>query len=379
MNRSDTGNHDIKRSENVAVEPLRQGFRVEFSDLLRVLYGGSEENGADVQHVILGALHADDRDLLAKLGSDEVMKSLAESAVTKLFLEYPKDRQEIVSKFTDAVKCGEDTFRPEDTSFAEEFREGNYKSPRVDQDDWWVNGAHQFVQGREFFNGKTLKFVNECLAPLLAKAKCGDIDAYMVDDPYSARDKIEEYRVKVEEYKRAVAAGDDGKDAIYSEVKKLGREFLLMRHADKPIASFIESTAGDEKSLSFLGILHGSLAMDLNELLEDDEGKNRRVVKMNIAKNFESYKDDYGIQQLRNKVHSFVPEFGEDPPNLVYLVEEGVCLTTKNTPQYVKDAFEAKGIELVPMEQLCSQNMVEKQTLIAQEIETKDLSLDAFV
>ncbi len=353
MSRSDTRAQDTEESKNVAVRPLEHGFSMELPDLLAILYGGSEKDGVDVQHIIMGALHADNVELTTRLGSDSIIKSLAENAVMNLFLEYPHDRQELVNEFFGAAKC--DVKEMENGSFAEEFREGKHKE---DWDDWSLPGATT--------KAETLKFLDECLVPLMVKANCGGIKTHMADDPYAAIVKLSEYAAAVE----------------YDDKMRLGQEFLLMRHSDKPLALFIENTAGDEKSLSVVGILHGSLAKDLDELLTDDSGKKRRVLKMDVAANFEAYKQEYGVKQLEERVHPFVSNFGEDPPDLVYLAEEGVCLTTENTPQYVKDVLESKGIMLTPIGELYSQNTVNEESLVAQETETKDdksLSLNAFV
>lgn len=353
MSRSDTRNQDTQVLKNVAVKPLEHGFRMELSDLMGVLYSGSDKGGADVQHIIMGTFHTYNKELYAKLGSDEVVKSLAENAVMNLFLEYPKDRQPLVSAFLDAAQCGEEV---EPGSFAEEFREGKIKSFFNDPDDWDVPGAKS--------NSDTIKFVNESLIPFIVKAKCGGIESYMVDDQRAAK-------IKLAEYDAAVKKGD------VSEYMKLGKEFLLMRHEDVDIASLTNKEAGDEKSLTVLGMAHGSLAKDLDELLAGENGE-RRVLKIDVAANFEVYRDEYGATQLEGRMHRFVPEFGEDPPDLVYLAEEGMCLTTENTPQYVMDALESKGVKFVPVGDLYSQNMVNKEVLLAQE-DGKDLSLDAFV
>jgi len=361
VSKPDTRSQDAEKPDNDVVGALEQGFRMEFSDLMRVLYGSVEKGGADVQHVVMGSLHTQDRKIYELLGSDEVVRGMAESAVKNIFFELPKDsdRQEIVDEFLTAAKCEspESDYRP----FAKDFREKH-------GDDWDVE---PYSDEREYKDpeSRTIAFLNDCVAPLMVKAKCGGINAYVTDTTSASS-------AKLWAHERALERGDE------EAAVRLGREFLFLRHNNESLASLIESKAGDDKSFYFGGILRGLRNNDFEEFLKNESGEQRRVIKIDVVPNYRTYAKDFANDWLKNKVQAdYVPEFGEDPPDLVYLTEEGMCLTTNNTPQYVLDALKEKGIEYKAVEDLYGQNTADDQSLIAQETEAnegKGLTLGTF-
>jgi len=360
----DTRPQSGKEPVNVVVDALRHGFSMDLPKLLDTLYGD-----ANVQHVLfMNSYHAYDKGYYSELNRGEILKSLAENAVSNMFLELPKDRQNMVDEFQKAAKCGAPNL--DYKKFALDFREGNIVSSKMDKDDWGLTGSYKEVevdgQKQQVFTGETLDFIRGHVEPLLEQTARFGIKAYMTDDMAGS----DEYW----EYQSAYESGD--KEAYM----KAGREYILARYFDKPLASFIKNSAGDERSFITSGAAHGSRLNDFEEYLEGNADEHKRVIKIDVAPNYRAY-EQYG-RGIMNDMRKFVPEFGEDPPDLVYLIDEKMCLTTEKTPKYVLEALKNKGVEFKSIEQLYSQNTTVEQLLMAQGAETKennDLMLKAAV
>ncbi len=346
----------MEKTGNVATEALRQGFHMDLPELLGTLYGD-----ADVHHVLyMTVRHKYYEEYLGSLKRNDVLKSLAENAATDIFFELPKSRKNLVDSFQNAAKDGVSDSDYE--KFARDFQEGS--NPTSKDDDVALASAYREViedgKIKYVLTDETQSFLEDYLAPLLNRATRYGISAHLTDDGADS--------ALYWAQKEACEEENGGKDEPAC-VKAL-REFFLSRLPDEPEAVFIERTAGDGKTLISGGATHGSQKDDFEEHLEEYFGEKRRVIKIDVAPNYMIYDKIHG--EIVKSARRAVPEIGEDPPDLVYLTEEKMCLTTKNTPDYVLDALKQKGIEFTSLEKLYGQKDTDEQSFMAQNVEKKE-------
>ena len=349
---SKTGHPSSEQQENVAVEALRGGrggFRTGLSELFGTLYDAPEDGGAGVQHLIYrNTRHYYYSEYYGALKSDDVIETLAERHVMDVFLELGKDRQGMVNVFQNVAGSEAGLNKNDYKSFAMHLYEGN--DPTSTDDDRVHSrdrkGALEEKRATGTVSAQSLPFYTKYIAPLLDRTARSGIRVHLTDNG-------EEQSLR--QIFKDACEGQSGTD-VSSECNEARRNFYLARFDDREEAGFIADKAGDGRSIVCVGAGHGSRENDFEEFLERYAGKDdRRVITIDVAPNFEIY-EAYGQKLLTEKMRQALPELGDDPPDLVYLTEEKMCLTTKNTPDYVLDALIKKGIEFTLIDKLYAQS-----------------------
>ncbi len=320
---------------NAAVAPLRRGFRMDLHELLGTLYKSAGEGGADASHVLfMNVHHAHDKEYYAKLSENDVLKTLVENAVTDVFLELPRNRQGIVDEFNALAGAGDKKHAYE--RFVEDFRTNRTETP---YDDIIKPG---YKKGQETEDAR--HYIREVVAPLIERVKRYGMEAHLTDD---SRGSQEYWKYK------SVCDKTSGAECIQAK-----GDYLNARLDDAALAAFVDMKTKGGKAFISGGALHGARPDDLDEYLS--KGEDRRVFRIDSAPNFEIYAQKYGLGIL-NQARSCAEGFGDDPPDLVFLIKDNMFLTTSNTPQYVLDAIEKTGTEFMPIDKMLSKNIAKEE------------------
>jgi len=190
---------------------------------------------------------------------------------------------------------------------------------------------------------QTQNFLNNSVTPLLMQATRFGMDVNLLDpdngefekamrngarrDLIGTREEMRRLRENSDESSPAVAERLNELRTQYNEQREIyeaqQRAFLTARNDDLPQAERVNDVANGERSLILYGAAHGSRHSDFEESLEGG------AVKIDLALNREQYEQEYAAQLARYNGLGF--DFGEDPADLVYFIEEGVVATTSAT------------------------------------------------
>lgn len=338
-------NTDIK---NVVADALEQSYVGSFANGLRAIYGMAD-------NVILGITdHGDYDHTHNKIKEDDTMVALAESAVSQMFFELPIYRQNLIKKFQEAV--GNPDIEADAHSFAKHFENDDtiYMSRRIPS---W-----------NYSTAITYNYLKNYLAPILTKSEVAGIDVHAVDlkGAWFKKIDMDEECSEVKPAKKKFLESKDRYGIESLETEKSERKYheesaecsesskgyIIARHSDFNVAQTInglkERAINDPKkqdisdikkeqnSLIVMGAVHGSQKRDFEEYLDGD------TVKVDFPANYNAYIEKYGIEVIED-FNDLVPTIGEDPPDLVYLIDEGVWMTTTNTPKDIADLFQSSG------------------------------------
>ncbi len=301
---------------------LRDGYSVSFADVLRIGYGQAD-------NIVLGdSDHDDYRKIWGAMGESETVRAIAESGVSNMFLELPHFRNDLISEFQSQVRAGQDVdvaafgqrFEHEDNV---EFNKGRWRFGAQDE-------TQQFVQG--------------AVAPILeTTAQAGvavhPIDyengADLLDDRNAARIALVETRDQILRLREAGNSLDPSVQTRLAELRSkfdqqkqdymaAGLAYYNARHDDRNLAQTVNGISGGEKTLTLMGFVHGSRSNDFEEYLNGDS------IKIDVAVSRAAYEQNYARQM--DSLGAFNSDFGQDQPELVYLLDEGTVMTTDNTP-----------------------------------------------
>ena len=308
---------------------LRDGYSVSFADVLRIGYGQAD-------NIVLGdSDHDDYRKIWGAMGESETVRAIAESGVSNMFLELPHFRNDLISEFQSQVRAGQDVdvaafgqrFEHEDNV---EFNKGRWRFGAQDE-------TQQFVQG--------------AVAPILeTTARAGvavhPIDyengADLLDDRNAARIALIETRDEILRIREQGSSSDPSVQTRLAELRSqfdqqkqdymaAGLAYYNARHDDRNLAHTVNGISGGDKTLTLMGFVHGSRSNDFEEYLNGDS------IKIDVAVSRAAYEQNYARQM--DSLGQFNPAFGEDAPELVYLLDEGTVMTTVNTPPELVEAF----------------------------------------
>ena len=301
---------------------LRDSFRMAFPDVVRLGF-------SNVDHIVLGdSDHGDYRQVWDTLGSPETMAAVAESGAPHMFLELPYYRQGLVDEFQSKVAAGEAVNVGE---FAQRFEH---------EDDV----AHNISQWRFRTGEETQTFLQNSVAPLLVNATRFGVDVNMLDHENGrnqfearndARKAVIETRDEIVRIRDTENASDPSVAARLTQLRgqfqdqkaaymQSRLDYYSARFDDQNLAQTVNGVAQGQKSLTMLGFVHGSRLNDFEEYLQGG------ALKIDIATSRASYEQDYA--QRMDTINAVSPAFGNDPPELVYFIDEGVLATTVNTP-----------------------------------------------
>ena len=315
---------------------LRDGYSMSFSDVLRMGYSQAD-------NIVLGdSDHDDYHRIWGAMGESETVRAIAESGVSNMFLELPHFRDDLISEFQSQVRSGQDVdvaafgqrFEHEDNV---EFNKGRWRFSAQDE-------TQQFIQG--------------AVAPILeTTAQAGvtvhPIDyengANLLDDRNAARIALIETR---DEILRLREAGNSSDPSVQTRLARLREQFDTQkdaymsvglayynaRHDDQNLAQTVNGISGGDKTLTLMGFVHGSRSNDFEEYL------NGNSIKIDVAVSRASYEQNYAQQM--DSLGQFNPAFGEDAPELVYLLDEGTVMTTVNTPPELAAMLQGSSPEL---------------------------------
>jgi len=301
---------------------LRGSYRMSFSNTLRVGFSSAD-------NIVLGESDHDDyRKVWGALGESETLKTIAENGVSNMFLELPHYRQGLINEFQSSVSAGGNG---DIARFSQRFEH---------EDD------HVHNRSRWSFNEaeETQAFLQGSVAPLLTNAARFDIDVHGIDyekgrSELEARNEARRTVLETREEILRIQANENISDpAVAQRLTRLREQFQVQksdynearlayynaRHDDQDLAAKVNDSAPGQKTLSMLGFMHGSRVNDFEEHIQG------RSIKIDIAESRASYVQEYD-RQMEN-VQKLNPDFGNDPPELVYFIDEGVLATTVNTP-----------------------------------------------
>lgn len=320
--------------KSIVADALDQSYTGSFGNGLRLLYGV-------VDNVILGTTgHKDYWLTHKKIKEDDTMDALKDGRVSKMFLELPIYRQGLIKDFQDDVanlKVDADSHL-----FAFHFEHDDTKYMGREIESW----SYNFTD--------TYEYLRHYIAPILTEAKGVGIDAHAVDlengwpennTQIKECDEAEAAKKKFISLKKEFGIANPetqkAEGASLKEDRECGKysiEYIEKRHSDFNVAQTINGIKKQDindvqKSLICIGAAHGSRKNDFEEYLDG------RTLKVDFAANKEAYVKDYGdgIVEEFNKLGYAI---GEDPPDLVYLIEEGVWMTTTNTPKDIVDLIQ---------------------------------------
>lgn len=320
--------------KNIVADALRQGYRAEFADVLRVLY-----NKADVDNVVLGAIHKDYQKTYGLLSEDNTIKALKENVVPYMFLELPDYRQSLVEEFQKQAMAAD--YSPSRRMFAWHFEHDDIETPDRSIKHWQFSGSKN-----------THNFIEKSLAPLLEKYAKGGGRAYAIDDDRGWSEK--------KAMKELEAMGE-----MSEEYVKTAQNYYNLRFDDRKMAKDINEikkdiseTKGYQKSIAYIGEAHGYQKGDFEEHIEG------KTVRMGLPASYRSYAQKFGIEEIE-RMNDYVTTIGEDPPALVYFIKEKILATTSNTPPDIKEAIKENfpAVELPGREENAVRSEVSGQAL----------------
>ena len=297
-------------------------YAVPFSDVIRLGFSNAD-------NIVLGESDHDDyQRIWGALGQSETLTAVAESGVSNMFLELPFYRQGLVNEFQSRVASGDSV---DIGDFAQRFEH---------EDDY----EHNRSRWRFNVQDETQMFLQGTLAPLLANASQANIDVHAIDyeeslDELEARNQARRTVVATRDEILRIQANENTSDpAVAQRLERLHNQFQIekaaynnsrlayynARHDDQNLAHKVNDTAQGQKTLTMLGFVHGSRLNDFEEYLQGNS------IKIDIAVSRERYAQEYSRQM--DTIGKVNPDFGNDPPELVYFLDEGVLATTVNTP-----------------------------------------------
>lgn len=300
---------------------LRGNFQVSFADVLRSGFSNAD-------NIVLGDTNHDDyQKIWGTLGETDTLIAAAESGVSNMYLELPHYRQGLINEFQSSVMAGGNG---DVAGFSQRFE---HEDDVVnDRSRWTFNEAEE-----------TQAFLQGSVAPLLAHAARFNIDVTAIDyekgrAELQSMNETRRMLVDIRDETERIKATEDMSDpAITARLAQLRQQFqqgkesygeirrayFNARHDDQDLAQTINQTAEGQKTLTMMGAVHGSRMNDFEEYLQG------RSLKIDIAVNRESYEHEYSLKMAN--LRGVNPDFGTDPPDLVYFIEEGVVSTTATT------------------------------------------------
>lgn len=298
------------------------GYRISLADVVRIGYGQGNT-------VLLGDTdHQAHSQIYGAVTSPDVMAVAAEQGVSNMFLELPTYRQGLVDEFQAQVRAGSPIV--DGPGFSYRFQH---------EDDYQAN-VSEWVFSQP---AQTQNFLNNSVTPLLMQATRFGMDVNLLDpdngefekamrngarrDLIETREEMMRLRESGDVSSPAVAARLDQLRTQYNEQREIyeaqQRAFLAARNNDLPQAERVNEVANGGRNLILYGAAHGSRHSDF------EEGFDGGAVKIDLALNREQYEQEYAAQLAR--YNGLGLDFGEDPADLVYFIEEGVVATTSAT------------------------------------------------
>lgn len=316
------------------VTGLDQSYRIALPDLIRLGFDQADT-------VFLGDTdHFSHAQIYGAVAHPAVLAAAAEQGAGNVFLELPTYRQGLVDEFQAQLRSAN---TPVDYhGFAYRFQHEDVVDHNVGE---WVFAAPE----------QTQDFLQNSVSPLITQATRFGMDVHMLDPENgeyekSVRNDSRRAAVLVREEMRQIwQSGDLSSPAVQGRLSQLRTEyrghlqqyetyqraFLETRNHDLPQAERVNQLADGQKSLVLYGATHGSRVGDF------EEGFAGGGLKIDIALSRAHYEQEYGARLERFNTLGF--NFGEDPADLVYFLDEGVVATTSATPPEVVQALSSGG------------------------------------